>query len=412
MNKKTFEFKSEISKLFNLDKEFDVQVRVAGVADTLFCVANENAGKKFDVVFFESDYLKYSKGVIGALKRACAEYSLLLIENKNFDHVKNKSFFNFSGEIVIVVGSEDLISITSHYASIQNKETYAVLTEPSAEYLLLNKARIPANGIYANVEIKPIKCLIYDIELLSKASNISYQESFINVISKLVTLIDYKFRVLITGKEFNKESYLRIKNAISLVAGINAYENRKEILIYAEAVMAVERKTSGVIDDGAVESYADALGLFSSSSRKSDRVFTAMRAIIELYEMLFVNDLSGLLSVPDYNGDVAFLEKTTGKTGSYFRKNLNIPFPRRLDIINKILLKTKDGFLKEIESVLFVMKAIEKVYNSFNEVIDNENKLPFSAKREALKTATYLTNNITLLSHMRDMGILRCINEK
>ena len=138
MNKKTFEFKSEISKLFNLDKEFDVQVRVAGVADTLFCVANENAGKKFDVVFFESDYLKYSKGVIGALKRACAEYSLLLIENKNFDHVKNKSFFNFSGEIVIVVGSEDLISITSHYASIQNKETYAVLTEPSAEYLLLN----------------------------------------------------------------------------------------------------------------------------------------------------------------------------------------------------------------------------------------------------------------------------------
>ena len=136
----------------------------------------------------------------------------MLFENKDYGHVKNKSFFNFNGDIVIVVGNMDLISITSHYASIQNKEVYAVLTEPCSEYLLLNKARIPANGIYATVDVTPIKCLIYDIGILSKASNEAYQESFINVISKLVTLIDYKFRVLITGREFNEKSYQRIKS--------------------------------------------------------------------------------------------------------------------------------------------------------------------------------------------------------
>lgn len=411
MDKKTFDFNSEILKLFN-DKKFDVDVRVAGASDTLFCVANENAGKKFDIVFVESDYLKFSKIIIGALKRACAEFSIFLIEDKDFTHSKNKSFFNFNGDIVVVVGNMDLISITSHYASIQNKEIYAVLTEPCAEYLLLNKARIFANGIYTSVDIKPIKSLIYDIDILIKASNEAYQESFINVISKLVTLIDYKFRVLITGKEFDLKSYQRIKNAISLVAGINAYENRKEVLIYAEAVMATERKLSEVIDDGAVELYCDALGLFSSKAPKRERLFMAMRSILELYEMLFVSNLSGLISVADYNADVTFLEKSTGKSGSYFRKNLLIPSPRRLDIINKILLKTKDGFLKEIESVLFVMKAIEKVYKSFGGKVDNENKLPLSAKREGLRASTYLSNKITLLTHMRDMGVLRCVDEK
>ena len=93
MDKKTFDFNSEIKKLFSDNKKLDVQVRVAGVADTLFCVAHENAGKKFDIVFTESDYLKFSKVITGALKRACAEYSLLLIEDKDFDHAKNKSFF-------------------------------------------------------------------------------------------------------------------------------------------------------------------------------------------------------------------------------------------------------------------------------------------------------------------------------
>ena len=412
MDKKTFDFNSEIKKLFSDNKKLDVQVRVAGVADTLFCVAHENAGKKFDIVFTESDYLKFSKVITGALKRACAEYSLLLIEDKDFDHAKNKSFFKFSGDIVIVVGGKDLISITSHYASIQNREIHAVLTEPCAEYLLLNKARIPVNGIYAIVDIKPIKSLIYDIDILNKASNLSYQESFINVMSKLVTLIDYKFRVLITGKDFNKESYQRIKNVISLVAGMNAYANRKEILIYAEAVMAIERVVSDVIEDGIVELYADSLGLFSSASKKGDRLLTAMRSILELYEMLFVNDLSGVLTIPNYNADIEFLEKTTGTSGSYFRKNLSIPTPKRVDLLNKILIKTKDGFLREIESVLFVMKAIEKVYNSFSDKTSAENKLPLSAKREALKTATYLSDKMTLLTHMRDMGVLRCIDEK
>ena len=411
MGKKTFDFKSQIKTLFDGNSESDIKVWVCNISDTLFSIAQENAGKKFDLVYTESDFLKFGKTITGALKRACAEFSTLLIEDKGFDHSKNKSFFNFSGEIVLVVGGYDLISITSHYASLLGKDVYVILTEPCAEYLLINKARILANGLYALVDINPPKVILIDIDVLNKAPVKAFQESFINVMSKLVTLIDYKFRVLITGAEFDVKSYQNVKNAISLVAGVNAYENRKEVLIYAEAVLAVERMRSNLLLDGAVELYQDALGMFSSALNKGDKLLTATRVIVELYEMLFTNDLSNLLSVADYNRDINFLEKTTGKTGSYFRKNLNIPSPRRLEIINKIINKTRSGFQKEVESVLFVLSAIEKVYNSFYNKTEPSEEIPLSTKREALLVATYLSDKLTILSHMRDMGVLRCIYE-
>ncbi len=411
MEKKTFDFNGQMKELFDGNSESDINVWVCDISDTLFSVAQANAGKKFNLVYTESDFLKFGKIVTNALKRACVEFSTLLIEDKGFDHAKNKSFFNFSGDIVLVVGNCDLISITSHYASLLGKDVYVILTEPCAEYLLINKARILANGLYALVDINPPKAIIIDINVLNKASIKSFQESFINVMSKLVTLIDYKFRVLITGEEFDVRSYQNVKNAISLVAGLNAYENRKEVLVYAEAVIAVERRRSNVLLGGAVEFYQDALGMFSSALSKGDKLLTAMRVIIELYEMLFTNDLSNLLCVADYNRDINFLEKSTGKTGSYFRKNLNVPSPRRLEIINKIINKTRSGFQKEVESVLFVLSAIEKVYNSFCKKSELEEGIPLSTKREALLVSTYLSDKLTILTHMRDMGVLRCIDE-
>lgn len=409
MTKKTFDVLSQIKRLFSDNSKSNMKVWVSNIQDTLFSIAKENAGKKFDLVFTESDFLKFGKTVTTALKRACAEFSTLLIEDKDFDHAKNKSFFHFSGEIVIVVGNYDLISITSHYATLKGKDIYVVLTEPSCEYLLINKSRILVNGLHVFVDVNEPKAIIIDLDIINKAPVVSFQESFINVMSKLVTLIDYKFRVLITGEEFNVKSYQNIKNAISLVAGVNAYENRKDVLIYAELVLAVERNRSTLLDDGAVELYQEALGLFSSSVDSKDRLLTSMRVIIELYEMLFTNDLGDLLSVADYNRDIEFLEKTTGKSGSYFRKNLNVPSPRRLEIINKIINKTKNSFQKEVESVLYVLSAIEKVYNSFCKNEDKE-KILYNSKREALIVSTYLSNSITILSHMRDMGVLRCVN--
>ncbi len=409
MDKKSFDFNKNIIELFNCN--LDKKVWVSNVEDTLFSVAQEYAGKKFNLVFTESDYLKFGKIITSAFKRACVEFSTMLIEG-DFDHAMTKSFFNFSGDIVVVIGNYDLISIASHYASMKKLDTYVVLTEPNFDCVLLNEAKIYANGLSVSVNIRPIKGLIIDKDIILKASSRAYEESFIGVMSKLLTLVDYKFRVLIMGEAFNVKSYQAIKNAISLVAGVNAYENRKEVLIYAEAVLALERTRSEVLSGGAVDFYQEALGMFSSSTSKGDRILTSLRVIVELYEMLFSNNLGDVLTVCDYNQDVEFLVKTTGKSQSYFRKNLSIPTPRRVNIINKIILKTSGSFKKEIESILFVLSAIEKVYKSFSKTNGEVEKIPYRAKHEALLVSTYLSNKLTILTHMRDMGVLGSVNGK
>ncbi len=410
MDKKYFDLNENITKLFNCN--LDKKVWVSNVEDTLFSVAQEHAGKKFNLVFTESDYLRFGKIITSAFKRACVEFSTMLIEESNFEHAMTKSFFNFSGDIVVVIGNYDLISITSHYASMKKLDVFVVLTEPNFDCVLLNEAKIYANGLKVSVNIRPIKGLIIDKDIILKAPSKAYEESFISIMSKLLTLVDYKFRVLIMGEEFNVKSYQTIKNAISLVAGVNAYENRKEVLIYAEAVLALERTKSEVLSGGAVDFYQEALGMFSSSTSKGDRILTSLRVVSELYEMLFSNNLGDVLTVCDYNQDVQFLVKTTGKSQSYFRKNLSIPSPRRVDIINRIILKTSGSFKKEMESILFVLSAIEKVYKSFSKTSEEVEKIPYSAKREALLLSTYLSNKLTILTHMRDMGVLGSINGK
>ncbi|MBO5926153.1 MAG: iron-containing alcohol dehydrogenase [Clostridia bacterium] len=407
---KIFDFENQIKNLFKSESESEVIV--SSVNDALFNLASENAGKKIDLVFTEKDYIKFGKIITAGLKKACAEYSTLLIEDLDFDHVKNKSFFNFKGEIIIVVGSKDLISITQHYASLLKKKVHAVPTEPNNEYLLLNYAKLPTNGVTVTVEVNTLKSVIIDVEIIKKASDEAFKESFVHVFSKLITLIDYKYRSLITGEQFDIKGYQNVKNAISLIAGISSYENKKELLIYAEAVLFKEKKASLVLKDGAVELFVDALYMFSSELRRGDAIFNATRIISEVYEMLFVNDLTGLLSVPDYNQDLAFLEKTTGISARFFRESLEIPTPRRLELINKVLTKTSDGFKKEIESVLSILKVVEKMFGSLFKISDEKPPIYYNSKRQALLLCTYLNKNVTILSHMRDMGVLRCVDEK
>ena len=81
-------------------------------------------------------------------------------------------------------------------------------------------------------------------------------------------------------------------------------KNVKEVLIYAQLVLACERVNGTVLEDGAVEIYTDCLGIFSSTVNNAEKTLNAMRIILELYETLFLNDLSGLMAVADYNKDI------------------------------------------------------------------------------------------------------------
>ncbi len=410
MEKKVFDLKSEIEKLFLKDNRIeDIKVELISVEESLFSLATLNAGKKIDVVFTEKDYFKFGTNILSPLKNACAEFSTLILEDKGFNHLQNKSFFNFSGDIVVVVGNNDLINITAYYSSIQKKTCYAVLTEPYCEYTLLNYAKIPTENVHINIDITPIKSLIIDLDILRRASKEAYAESFIVAMSKLIALIDYKFNMLVTDGTYDQESYVKIKNAIALVTSLYSYKNSNDVLIYAQLVFASEMRKSNVLKSSSVDMFAEAINLFDKTASYGDKILTAIRTISGIYETFFANELFDVLSLPNYNGDILKLEKLTGNSYSFYSKNLVVPTASKLQAYNSILLKTKNGFLKELESLLSVLHAIEKIYGSYLKGVQEKESISYETKKEALLLCTYFSKEKTILTHLRDLGFLNCL---
>lgn len=408
--KKRFNFNIEMQKCLS-ENMWDTcpEFSTANLYDAVYSIALKMASKPVDLVSLESDYLKYGSTISKALKDADVKVNTLLIEDADFYHMHTKGFFSFSGGQVIVLGSSHLLSLTLYYASRQNVSCHAILTEPNFEMLLSSKIKIVLNGVPVYVDVNPFKTIICDLEILTKASKESVAESYIRTVSKLLTLIDYKLRVFTDGLKFNKVVYDSVKKAIALALNVNSYENYKEVLIYAQLVMAKAYANSEVLTDGGVELFCDTLGVFAPDFSYRDRLMMAFNKLVKVYHMFFNNDFSNLLSVPNYNADIFILEKTTGKSGGYFRKNLKIPSERRRTLINALIYKTREGFLKETSAMLSVLSPIVKIYEGLNKQNKEKPIINYDMVKNSLTLCSYFSNKTSILTLCRDMGLWRCI---
>ena len=412
MEKNVFDLESRIKLLFSeSQREFNYKVNVADISDAIFSFALNNAGNKINLLCTDSDFSKIGLKVTSAIKKACVEFSTFLIHDKAVDYISSKALFDFDGDVVLVLGNQNLISVTSYYASIKNLKCYSVLTEPNFDYLFLPYTRVPVNGLPVNVSSCNVKELFIDLEVIKKASNTSFAESFLSSISKLVTLVDYKFHLLVKGEKFDSKSYNKIKQCISLVADINSYTDKRDILIYASAVLATERVKGNVLTDGIIELFSDVCSAFDKSLSYGKRVLSGLKSIVPIYEMLLINDFTDILSTANYNEDVSRLATLTGRKEEFFRKHLQIPPVEEINKIKNILNKTRSGFIKEIESILLVLKHIEDIYASLLKSLDYKKGIDYSIKKDATQLCTYLTSRKSLLSYARDLGVLSCLKD-
>ena len=410
IEKKVFDYKLEMQNCFSLNKgEVLPEFTTDSLYDAVYSIALKIQSKKVDFVCLESDFLRFGRTVTKAIKDAEAEVNTLLIEDDEFYHAHLKSFFSFSSSEVIVMGTTHLLALTAYYATMQKTSCHAVVTEPNFENVLSSRMPVLLNGVPLTVEVTPFKTVVCDIEIINKASRQSLAESYIRTVSKLITLIDYKLRVYTDGVSFDKNNYGEIKNAIQKVILINNYQNPKEVLTYAQAVIAKINATTDILKEGAVELFCDTLGVFNPDLSYGDRLITAFSKLVKIYHMFWNNNFSDLVSVPDYNADIFLLEKSTGKNGSYFRKKLKIPSERRRTLINALISKTKDGFLKETASLLSVLYSVEKIYAGLNKTPKDKPNIKYDIIKNSLTLCTYFSDKTSILTLLRDMGILRCM---
>ena len=387
-----------------------IEICASSAYDAVYSIAIKYAKKKqVHLVCREKDFQTACVPVTKALRDAKMEFSTLLVEDSDFDIEKAKSTFNFSSGVVLAVGDESVLSLALFYASKYSVDCHALLTEPHFENAFSKQVKIPSKNIPLTVKVKPFKTVIYDFDIIKKASNNAFATAYASVISNLLAMVDYKMRIMLIGGEGDELSFNTLKKIVYMVANLASYKNAKDVLIYAEAVASLVRAKNEDFTSFAVELFADTLNLSSAPLSKGDKIMSAFLKLAPLYKMFFSNDFSSLLSMPNYLGDAYELEKLSGQFAGNFTKNVKVPSKKRLELMLEMLAKTAPAFNAEVSQILKIATSAKLVYQNLT-----ENKAftfpPYSDLKQALKLSTYLTNKPSVLSVFRDLGVINTVN--
>ena len=409
IKKRAFDFDVQVNKLAKVFKDkINTEITANKTYNAVFSVAEKSGGAEFEIIAFEKDFIKYGDGVVNALKDANVKYSVLLISVSDLNFKNPKKIFGIKSSEVIVLGGKQLISYVLFYASMQTKNIHAVLTEPYLEGLLGNLVTVPDGGFFKSINVSKLKTIILDKSIISKADESAVAYSYVKSISKFISLIDYKYALLTSEKTFNQVYYDRARLAMTLVANINSFTNYIEVLTYASLLNAEVLYSSNVLSDGGQTNVAHVIELQLPSVDKGDAAYVAFDRVLKLYHAFFTNDFGDVLSVADYNGDVAKLSKISSKEQNYFYNNLKIPSAKRIKIINKLLNVTRSGFKKETTELLKMLSLVKSTYLTLS-----NKKSVYAFKyvhlKNAVQLAPYLSSQTTVLTTIRDFGILNTL---
>ena len=391
----------------NIGKEFAGLVFVGKLLDAFSSRKAELSHGKIELIMTESDFSKVGGLVLNALKSCDIQPALLLIEENDFHYTSVQKSFSTGFGGVIAVGDKNLLSSVRYYASLRDVPCYAVPTTPYFESISSRSVYLKTDGLVAVMPAKPYKSIFIDETVILKAENKHFSKAYISVMSKLTALIDYKIDCFLSGNKVDSDLFLAVKKAINTLATITAYENYKTAIIGAELLILSINYNSPFSGSG-VWVIKDALSLFSPKLSGGDKTLIAFEKTAKIYHMLFSNDYSDLLSVPDYESDLLALIEYSGYERARFYKNLKIPSEKRRKLINLLLDKTRNDFKKETSVILSVLPSVIKIYSQLNG--KKRETISYKQTKNAVNLGSYLTDRTSALTLCRDLGILKCAN--
>ena len=400
----------EISADYNLisnRNNFAKTVILGKIDGLLSNLSKTFSNKKIEVVMEEGDFGFFGAAVLEPLKSNGVDVALILTEETDFHYTAVKNSFSNKVSGVIAVGGNTLLSAVRYYSSLNGVEAYAIPTTPYLEEILDSKVNLKTDSLPAVLEAKPFEKIFIDESVILKAKDRTFAKSYISVMSKLTALIDYKINCFLSGSKVDSEVFLLTKRAINVLAALTSYENYKSAILGAQLILS-SLAFDRAFDGSGVEVIKTCLLAFTKGVSSGKRLLVAFEKTAKLYHLFFSNDLSDLLSVPDYESDLAMLELETGHERAFFYKNLQIPSEKRRILINALISKTRDDFKKETTIILSVLPSVIKIYNKLYVV--NEKAISYKQIKNAVSLGSYLTDKTSVLTLCRDEGILKCAN--
>ncbi len=405
MSKKSILLKEKI-ELVKKAIKLPLNVDACSVKDAICKIVEQTQNSKVEIVFKEKDYKRYSGEFFSCLKSTSVNYSTLIVEKNCKSFYSSKTLSAISQKVCIVVGDDEFIKATNTFCSSKKIKCYAFLTSPYFTEILKDEYFYIDKGKSKSKKVKPIECLFLDQNVIKKCSVYETLKSYVYCLMQAITLIDYKFSSMLTGKTTKNEYYDLLKQSLNYALNFSSYDSPSKVLTLASFIINAVDSDCDVIKNSTAYNYIKVANLLNDDCSLAKLYFVGFEKLVKLYHFFFSNDFSDVLLFPNYIGDLQKLSLIDVKGFDELYENLKVPSAKRVGLICKLLKVVGDSFLDQTSQFIKILPSIEK---GFYLQLDKENKnqdIDGEDIKNALRLSTYLTTSQNVLVVMRDFGLL------
>ncbi len=294
----------------------------------------------------------------------------------------------------VVVTSRELLNLAAYLATVFNIPLVYSLTSFNSEDTLNPKAPFFwGNG----TDFFPITC-DYHIVIDVDGEKGDIAEQYINVVSKITALSDYRVKLELVGGKPENVAFGVIKDAVLSAFSPNGRDGNTLLLSGLKTELANLASNGAILYNSAEYCFKRLVGLNSSKGLR----FAFFKKLLEFYKFCAENGEEPF-NVPDYNkraqefiavthfDDGAFLNGLI-KQAEYFNKG-------------KKFLTVKSSFKSELSSQAATLAAIEQRYLALGgEVLED-----FSPYYTAFKLCGDLPDTMNFMTLARESGFTEVI---
>lgn len=373
-------------------------------------VATRAPGGKVAVIAGNDVFLRYGKRAAEAVESAGGTPVNVILKQTYDKRLENAGgLFRLSDDVrLAVVPDNELFDVASYFAGLRGIPLVLIPTATHVQSGAGDTVNVNVHGYEETYYTGAERIFLIDEALFRRCDRLIAADTFADIISKTVAMIDYRVRGTFRGEWQCRESYNLAREVVS---------DTFRILNYAESgipLRLLENQirmtvacslTDGLLFAGSGEEQVAKLLEYESSLPLSECRFFAALKLLELYRMYFAGELEGGLKLPDYTARAALMARITGQEERIFLSS----FAENRIQLSEIREK-KGDMTARLTSELEGLCAIkDKIWNTYLALGGNGNlQVAFSdaAVRGAVYSAPDFPGVCNTLTLMRDEGIL------
>lgn len=411
-------FLSDLSSLCNLKFSCDCGKTHSLNANTYYgnetLIQNVIKDLKGTVVFISSsEVFKRLGEKIMAQINACDLTAVNVIINRSFNgKLENVSgLFNLPNSVSAVIFSEaNLSAPVKYFAGIRNVPIIYYPNSPDTIDFFSSEVILTLKNKEERILTNNKKVLILDREYLENSSSIDVANTFVNIISRIIALIDYRIRGTMIKEWLCKNSYNFARDIIKDTFAILKYKKEEIPFILAEsgAKMSIASSyTDGKIFSSSSEYSVSKLLMYVGEEHlsESETRLVALIKLLDLYKLFFETKKNNLLGIPDYVKRAEILSEKTGISQKDILESIKKYSFSCYEIDKKLFFITGD-MLKEINSLCALKEKIVNTYYMLGGNAKLFENYTSNEIIEAVYSAPDFPDTFNVLTLIRDVGIL------